>query len=299
MMKNAELLRSQVAKNLGIFPRDIEFMKSLKNNGVEKTVVCLNGFAGKNVSPMLYIDDIINRWKPDNPENIPTIAEIITRQAEQIRSGRSYLPRLDVDRDLILSHCQLQVVGAEKNERRLAMVPHHRFADLAAIIRVSIYSDGSGGSSSVLVTNEMLKSFELDADELFEVAKRNTVATSHFECLALDEVMANLSFGKETIPITHFEPGLYCLTNRTKMNGAAILAIPDLLAEILKDAPKSTYIIPSSIHEVLIFVGNGMDVSALKTMVTEVNATEVPPEDVLSDSVYVFDHDLKQLQIVL
>jgi len=50
------------------------------------------------------------------------------------------------------------------------------------------------------------------------------------------------------------------------------------------------YILPSSIHEVLIVPDNGMmDLAALENMVREVNATTVDPSEKLTDNVYHYD----------
>ncbi len=50
------------------------------------------------------------------------------------------------------------------------------------------------------------------------------------------------------------------------------------------------YILPSSIHEILLVKDNGQfDRAALEQMVREVNATQVAPEDKLTDSVYHYD----------
>ena len=49
------------------------------------------------------------------------------------------------------------------------------------------------------------------------------------------------------------------------------------------------YILPSSIHETLLIPADGeKDAEELKDMVRTINATEVSPEEVLSDNVYVY-----------
>ena len=50
------------------------------------------------------------------------------------------------------------------------------------------------------------------------------------------------------------------------------------------------YILPSSIHEVLLVKDDGkFGIDYLEDMVKEVNATQVAPEDLLTDSVYHYD----------
>ena len=50
------------------------------------------------------------------------------------------------------------------------------------------------------------------------------------------------------------------------------------------------YVLPSSIHEVLVLPDNGeMDVKELESMVRDVNAAEVAPHELLSDKVQFYD----------
>ena len=56
------------------------------------------------------------------------------------------------------------------------------------------------------------------------------------------------------------------------------------------------FILPSSIHELLVVPKqDGMELSDLEAMVKEVNATQVAPEEKLSDHVYEYDAKEKEL----
>ena len=57
------------------------------------------------------------------------------------------------------------------------------------------------------------------------------------------------------------------------------------------------YILPSSIHEVLVLPSSILKPEELEVLVQSVNRTEVRPEDVLSDHVYHFDCQTKQLSM--
>ena len=56
------------------------------------------------------------------------------------------------------------------------------------------------------------------------------------------------------------------------------------------------YVLPSSIHEVLVLPDNGeMDVKELESMVRDVNAAEVAPHELLSDKVQFYDRASRTL----
>lgn len=61
---------------------------------------------------------------------------------------------------------------------------------------------------------------------------------------------------------------------------------------------QSFFILPSSIHELLIIPDNGnFDLKSLEHMVKEVNATTVDPADQLTDNVYHYDAQDKVFEL--
>lgn len=58
---------------------------------------------------------------------------------------------------------------------------------------------------------------------------------------------------------------------------------------------KNFYVLPSSIHEVICVPTEGIKIDDLLTMVTEVNQTQVRPEERLGDFVLYYDGDTRQL----
>lgn len=86
------------------------------------------------------------------------------------------------------------------------------------------------------------------------------------------------------------EGAMYVLTNQEKLNGATALLDAKIMGEISEKFGENFFILPSSLHEVLIVPAReGMELSVLENMVQEVNATQVAPQDRLSDHVYKYD----------
>ena len=61
-----------------------------------------------------------------------------------------------------------------------------------------------------------------------------------------------------------------------------------MLKEFAEEMGHDLYIIPSSIHETILLPMLGDDWEALSQMVKEVNATQLAPEEILSDHVYLY-----------
>ena len=100
--------------------------------------------------------------------------------------------------------------------------------------------------------------------------------------------------------MTMSESGLYTLTTGIRINGAALILLPDILEQIGEKAGMDYFIIPSSIHELLVTRDDGLvTAKMLKELVYEGNRTDgiIKPEDVLSDNVYFYSRKDKTLKI--
>ena len=72
----------------------------------------------------------------------------------------------------------------------------------------------------------------------------------------------------------------------------------ETLHNISEEFGSNLIILPSSIHEVIIIpYKDDISLQFCKEMVTEINNTEVDREDILSNSVYIYDRSLERLDI--
>ena len=94
----------------------------------------------------------------------------------------------------------------------------------------------------------------------------------------------------EKMDMEAMENPMFCLTNKAKMNGASLLLQEDIRKQIGECLGSDYFVIPSSIHEVLILPDNGIfQVPELNAMVQEVNETQVERQEQLSDKVQFCD----------
>lgn len=92
---------------------------------------------------------------------------------------------------------------------------------------------------------------------------------------------------------------MYVATNSKKLNGACVMLYDGLLRDFARKVGRSFYIIPSSIHEVILIPDTlDMDIHYMKAMVKKVNGTEVSPDEVLSDNVYRYDIDTDRIEMM-
>ena len=83
---------------------------------------------------------------------------------------------------------------------------------------------------------------------------------------------------------------MYVLSNTESCYGAWWMTDPVLLRGLFLRFKKDFYILPSSVHECILLPFSGeLNPEEMKVMVREINQTVLSPEDVLTDSVYIYD----------
>lgn len=83
---------------------------------------------------------------------------------------------------------------------------------------------------------------------------------------------------------------LFVLTNEEGLNGAGTVLYEGILDSFSDQIKGGFYILPSSIHEVLLVPEKeGSDPAALSELVKEVNRTVVDEGEILSDRIYYYE----------
>ena len=148
------------------------------------------------------------------------------------------------------------------------------------------------GMVTSLITNEMREHLGVTVKELHETAVKNMVSAFPMTEVSLkkdlDVLMSgNLKVEKKKGPADPYE--MIAITNPQKMFGAASVFYPEVKKRMETLYPGGCYILPSSIHEVLLVAKNEISLSELEQMVASVNDTEVRADERLSYKVHEYD----------
>ena len=213
---------------------------------------------------------------------------------EQIadRASGTYADRPAVTAESIGSYeamkdkLMIQLIGREGNEGMLRTIPHHSIEDMEIVYRLRV-QDTEMGLASALVTNSMLGHYGITAEQLRQDAFASAVSHTPFEIKTMAEVLNEL-MGAEIIP--QDELPMYVASNKERIHGAGVIAYPEFMEEATKRLGGDFYVLPSSIHEVIL-MPDTPDVSALELqgIVQSVNVEQVAPEERLSDHIYHYD----------
>ncbi len=201
-------------------------------------------------------------------------------------------PQFDVaaitDYEQTKSKLFVEVVGAERNAAMLEKLPHIKVEDMAMVYRIQV-SEHNGEMASTLVSNQLMDAMGVTPEQLHQDALANSAEMRPAKVQKLSEMLAEMM----EMPVEMVEdstPPLLVVTTEDKLKGAAAMFYPDMMDDISKELGGDFFILPSSIHEVLVMPDNGeMSAEELKYMVTSINGDVVDPADVLTNQVYHFD----------
>lgn len=181
-------------------------------------------------------------------------------------------------REQILSKAYCEVIGIKGNKKMLYSMPYIKVEDMAIIYKLLI-SENDEGLATIKVTNQILDNMGISLQELHECAMANTQSFFPAEVVLRPQIFDIVGINS---------PFIYVLTNRQTTNGAIAAFYPGELQKVVDTLCKDIYILPSSIHEVILMPDTGENVSELRALVKDMNRNVVSKEDKLTDSVYQF-----------
>ena len=293
-------------------PDEYENANVIINDVIKNNDTHLSGLVIRNdesgIAPTIYLEDFYNKYQ--GGESMDYILDHISFiYQEAMENG------LDIDtKEAVQSITDYEetkgkivprVVNLESNEERLKGMPHTKMGDLAVTYHVAL-GRNEGGEMSVAISNEMFNRYGVTVDELHEKACENMKEISPTSFETMVETLANLMIpGYEDMTPDEKadarqqfdmpDPGMYVLSNSSKSFGAAAILDTETMDKIEAEVG-DFYILPSSVHETLIVpIRENMELSDLEAMVQEVNATQVAPNEVLSDHVYKYDSQNKEI----
>ena len=172
------------------------------------------------------------------------------------------------------------------------------FQDLAVVFFIPVsFDDDESATASAQVTIEMMESWGVDTDELFKAAMENTPVLFPARTKILGDMLEEMVGDDFQMPAGG--PQIHVATNDKCVSGAAVALYPGYLKAVSDRIGGDFYILPSSIHELLLLPDDGdTDAQTLRGMVMDVNASTVSAEDFLSDNVYHYSREKDSVSIV-
>ena len=265
----------------------VDVLNVVKNNGLHLTGITICN-RKSNMAPTIYLDGYFADYK--DGRTMENICKEIVQVYEKNKVQKDFSLEQVTDFKNVKDRICFKLVNREKNAELLADIPYVEYQDLAVVFYILVSKD-KNGITSITVRNSLMDMWGMDADILYHLAKKNTQRLFRGRVSSMMEVMAEIiSDSADAFEDSAFP--MYVATNVFKMNGACILLYDGVLEKFAEKIGGDFYILPSSVHEVLFVpVNRDMDARYLIEMVREVNATQVAPDEVLSDNVYMYHAD--------
>ena len=207
--------------------------------------------------------------------------------------------KLFLNYDSISDKIVYKLANPQQNRELLEDIPYVEFLDLVIIFQCLVTSEPVS-TSYILVHNVHLRLWDVTVDDLLKIANENTPRLMGYEFKSMKDVLLEIMESKSPEKsdtdacLDWLGDGnpMYVLSTKSRIAGATCILYPMLLSDICEKLKSSFYIIPSSIHEVLILPADNTDEGEnIRAIIKEVNDTQVALEDVLSYSLYYYERD--------
>lgn len=307
--EDATVMLNQVTKNNGVILEGLSIMKK-----------------EKNISPTIYLNHFYDAYEEGTTfgETIKNIIDIY----EQNKIEENVNMEFFTDYSQVKQRIAYKLINYDKNTELLEDIPYVKYLDLA-IVFYCIVMNEQIGNASILIHNKHCAMWDVTPEDIYTIAKENTprllpselrnmedvirqIISEDLQCEyqsssvtdakgeqiessaewmenVADQMIENIKTDNQTVP-------MYVLSNQTRVHGAACMLYQDVVSKFAEDLQKDLYILPSSIHEIILIpVGYSDNPIELNKMVQEVNMTQVDEEEVLADHAYYYSRINRQV----
>lgn len=254
----------------------------------------------ENISPTVYLEPFAEQVAQGR-----SMDDVLREIAEIQTTHHTHAPMevpISIDYEQVRPMLSMKLCDPETNREYLKDKPHTPCGALAVFYRIQIDRNEDGIATAV-ITDNLLKAWGITKEQLHKDAVQAENERNPVQLYSMEDMMADLMFSAEPDNLfdqdgpldLDFTP-LYVLTNPDRLDGAAVIARDGVQEKIAELLGSNYYVLPSSIHEVLIMPDHGnMQAKELTDMVREINATQVAPADRLSGKVQYYDRQTRQL----
>lgn len=289
------LLKEKTGTDVCIRSNDVVKLNDTKLHAV---AVCpLGEHICRNFYAEAYYEDY------QNGTSLETIAERILTYAEDEKlcgmKRLDWLPHI-FEFEKVADKITAKLISKELNTEYLKDKCWMEYLDLAVCFQIEVGSDDRG-IMTVALDKSVFEAWGIPMERLFSIAMDNLKALHSWKAIGMSELLVKLAlensgeddFARYMNP-PEYQEGLFVATNETKTNGATCMldkGVVKSLAE--KENVKKVAVIPSSIHEIILMPLRSEDdmaeVESLNRMIAEVNETQVRPDEVLGNHVYIYN----------
>ena len=308
-MNDTRMFADQIAAGIAQYLPDdgqmeCRVVETTKNNNVSRVGLSFHR-EGSRIGPVIYMEPYREAAADGRP-----MSEIMDEIAEAVSGSMDRIPLLASmdfgNYETVKEYLSVTLVNRKDNRQMLSQMPQRQIEDLSLILEMKFPMQV--GMGSVKVSHALAEHWGVDPDTLFSQAEKNAMKKEPPCLQRLEETLLAIGSGSGTpanllvqeLSVPEKSPSqIYVLSNTSKEKGAAVVAYPGVLEKVDQLFPDGFYILPSSVHELLIVPKSPeMDPKELGNMVRAINQSEVAKEDQLSDRIYTYDREAGRVRQV-
>lgn len=277
--KEAEVILKKITKNNNVILDGISIRKECET-----------------ISPTIYLNQYYSNYLcGDSIEDIvQQLIELYEQNRVQKKIDVDFFTQFENVKDRIV----FKLIHFEKNKQLLEQIPHVKFMDLAIVFYYLVESDVFE-NATILIHSSHMDVWKKEILELFKIAKINSKNILQYQVNRIEDIL------KEELKDESIEEDLdshipmYVLSNQIQLYGATCMIYPDVLKNISDQLQSDLFVLPSSIHE-LIIIPQKSDCKAdeLKELVRNTNNTHVEKEEILSYNIYEYLREEEKIHIL-
>lgn len=251
---------------------------TVKKNGVDKVAIQVKK---GNVGAILYAESF---------EDCSTVEEAVAKAGAIMGANKDNMERITgiisffEDYNNVKENLTVRLLSGADDADVFRSAKRIGFDGLKIVPYVNVPAEFIGESGAIKVKKEHLKHWGVTAKEVIDTAIKNAEKDTETQSLfGFVAELTGIDDGLVDLP-----DGPIIVTNKAKCFGAA--AILGLIPSLKKKYKEGFFVIPSSVHEVLVMPKgfNGFDLEGMTQLVQQVNATEVMAEERLADHAFAF-----------
>lgn len=247
---------------------------------------------GKRTTPWIYMAPFYRLYQ--HGYSMESIQKELKNVLDMVTENNKVEGEIFTNFECAAAFLSVRLISYQKNKEFLSLVPHRRILDLAIIYQL-VFEGTDTTMGAAVVYQDHCRIWEVTEDILFQTAIASMIRRFP---PSLNSVEALI--GLPELPVQSGFPHLFALTNSKAFFGASVIMYPGILRTAAKKLGGAYYILPSSMHEVLLLAKDkDTDPSQLKEIVEEVNLTDAVSTDFLSNHVYEYDSDEDTVTIVV
>lgn len=284
-------------------------LNHIRKNNDEVFVALAIRKKGEYIAPNIYIGyhlHKIDRGEMTVDEAVEDIIKSYHEASENIGADLDFLTDWECAKELLF----VTLISKKRNRNRLKDIPYREYAGDIVIAYRLLVSIGGKGMGTIQVNNELMQQWGVEENEIFEAAKVSSPKLLNPKVCSILQLLFEIHEESEceSDELKEFRRSIYdmldddmhpilVITNTARLWGAGVVVYTDALKDIAKKYECDLYVLPSSVHELIVVPVASDDISldSLRLMVPEVNEEQVPNEDILSDSVFKYEKETGRL----